>query len=143
MSTLAGWKHLIGIVDSPANGITFDCGVTRELGEDAIATAEYFASRKRINHVHYRNVQVVKPYEKYQEVFIDAGVNDMFGVMKALVRNKYTGTIYPEHPRALDSDRDRVAPGRIPGYPGGGGYAGIAFSVAYARAMMQAALESV
>ena len=58
MGTLAGWKHLIGIVDSPANGITFDCGVTRELGEDAVATAEYFASRKRINHVHYRNVLV-------------------------------------------------------------------------------------
>jgi mannonate dehydratase len=141
MSTLAGWKHLIGIVDSPANGITFDCGVTRELGEDAITTAEYFAGRKRINHVHYRNVQVVKPYEKYEEVFIDAGMNDMFGVMKALVRNKYTGTIYPEHPRALDYDRERT--GRLPGYPGGGGYAGITFSVAYARAMMQAALESV
>jgi mannonate dehydratase len=144
MGTLAGWKHLISIVDSPANGITFDCGVTRELGEDAVAVAEYFASRKRINHVHYRNVQVVKPYEKYQEVFIDAGINDMFGVMKALVKNKYTGTIYPEHPRAFDADRDRVGPGgRLPGYPGAGGYTGITFSVAYTRAMMQAALESV
>ena len=144
MGTLAGWKHLIGIVDSPANGITFDCGVTRELGEDAVMAADYFASRKRINHVHYRNVLVVKPYEKYQEVFIDAGQNDMFGVMKALVKNKYTGTIYPEHPRALDADRDRVGPGgRIGGYPGGGGYTGITFSVAYARAMMQAALETV
>jgi len=144
MATLAGWKHLVTIVDSPANGITFDCGVTRELGEDAIATAEYFASRRRINHVHYRNVVVDKPYEKYQEVFIDAGMNDMFGVMKALVRNQYTGTIYPEHPRALDADRERTGPGgRIGGYPGGGGYDGITFSVAYARAMMQAALESV
>jgi len=144
MGTLAGWKHLIGIVDSPSNGITFDCGVTRELGEDPVAVADFFASRKRINHVHFRNVQVVKPYEKYQEVFIDAGMADMFGVMKALVRNKYTGTIYPEHPRALDYDRDRVPPGgRLPGYPGGGGYTGIAYSVAYARAMMQAALESV
>jgi len=144
MGTLAGWKHLIEIVNSPANGITFDCGVTRELGEDPVTTAEYFASRKRINHVHYRNVQVVKPYEKYQEVFIDAGMGDMFGVMKALVKNKYTGTIYPEHPRALDADRDRVGPGgRIGGYPGGGGYAGIVYSVAYTRAMMQAALESV
>jgi mannonate dehydratase len=144
MGTLAGWKHLIDIVNSPANGITFDCGVTRELGEDPVVVAEYFASRKRINHVHYRNVLVVKPYEKYQEVFIDAGMVDMFGVMKALVKNKYTGTIYPEHPRALDADRDRVGPGgRLPGYPGGGGYAGITYSVAYARAMMQAALETV
>jgi mannonate dehydratase len=144
MGTVAGWKHLIEIVNSPANGITFDCGVTREMGDDPVVTADYFASRKRINHVHYRNVQVVKPLEKYQEVFIDAGMADMFGVMKALVRNKYTGTIYPEHPRALDADRDRLPPGgRLPGYPGGGGYTGITYSVAYARAMMQAALESV
>jgi mannonate dehydratase len=144
MGTVAGWKHLVEIVNSPSNGITFDCGVTREMGSDPVQTADYFASRKRINHVHYRNVQVVKPYEKYQEVFIDAGMGDMFGVMKALVRNKYTGTIYPEHPRALDADRDRLPPGgRLPGYPGGGGYTGITFSVAYARAMMQAALESV
>jgi mannonate dehydratase len=144
MGTVGGWKHLIEIVNSPANGITFDCGVTREMGENPVPVADYFASRKRINHVHYRNVQVVKPYEKYQEVFIDTGMGDMFGVMKALIRNKYTGTIYPEHPRALDADRDRVPPGgRIGGYPGGGGYDGITFSVAYARAMMQAALESV
>ena len=144
MGTVAGWKHLIEIVSSPANGITFDCGVTREMGDDPVQTADYFASRKRINHVHYRNVQVVKPLEKYQEVFIDLGMGDMFGVMKALIRNKYTGTIYPEHPRALDADSDRVpSGGRIGGYPGGGGYDGITYSVAYTRAMMQAALESV
>jgi mannonate dehydratase len=140
MGSVAGWKHLIEIVDSPANGITFDCGVTREMGEDPVEVANYFASRKRINHVHYRNVSVVKPYEKYTELFIDAGVVDMFGVMKSLVKNKYAGTIYPEHPRALDYDRDR---GRIPGYPGGGGYGGVTFSVAYTRAMLQAALEAV
>jgi mannonate dehydratase len=144
MGTLAGWKKLIEIVNSPANGITFDCGVTTEMGENAVQVADYFASRKRINHCHYRNVHVVKPYERYTELFIDAGQCDMFGVMKALVRNKYTGTIYPEHPRALDNDRDRVAPGgRIGGYPGGGGPTGITFSVAYTRAMMQAALETV
>jgi len=137
MGTLAGWKHLVGIVDSPANGITFDCGVTREMGEDPVAVAEWFSSRQRMNHMHYRNVMVERPYEKYTELFIDAGLVDMFGVMRTVVKNRYTGTIYPEHPRALDYDRER---GPIRGYPGGGGYAGIAFSVAYARAMMQVAL---
>jgi mannonate dehydratase len=140
MGAVAGWKHLIEIVNSPANGITFDCGVTREMGEDPVETANYFASRKRINHMHYRNVVVAKPNERYTEVFIDAGMVDMFGVMKTIVKNKYNGTIYPEHPRALDYDRER---GRIGGYPGGGGYTGITYSVAYARAMMQAALETV
>jgi len=144
MGTLAGWKRLIGIVNSPVNGITYDSGVTTELGENAVEVAEYFASRKRINHAHFRNVLVEKPYEKYQEVFVDNGQADMFNVMRALVKNKYTGTIYPEHPRALDHDRDRVGPGgRVGGYPGGGGYTGIAYSVAYTRAMMQAALASL
>lgn len=139
MATLEGWKRLIEIVPSPANGITYDCGVTRELGEDPVEVCRYFLSRKRINHVHFRNVRVAKPYEKYAEVFPDEGQVDMFAVMKELVKGGYTGTIYPEHPRALDYDRER---GPIRGYPGGGGYAGIAYNVAYARAMLQAALAS-
>ena len=140
MGTVAGWKRLIEIVPIPANGITFDCGVTRELGEDPVEVCRYFASRKRINHVHFRNVRVQKPYEKYTEVFPDEGQVHMFGVMKELVRQKYTGVIYPEHPRALDADREQANFRSF--YPGGGGYAGFAYNVAYARAMLQAALES-
>jgi mannonate dehydratase len=138
MGTVAGWKKLVSIVDSPANGITFDCGVTREMGEDPVEVCRFFASKKRINHMHFRNVRVMKPYERYTEVFIDEGVVDMFGVMRELIRNKYDGTIYPEHPRALDYDRER---GPIKGYPGGGGFAGEVFNVGYTRAMMQAALS--
>ena len=63
----------------------------------------------------------------------------MFAVMKELVRRKYPRLIYPEHPRAIDYDRDN--PGFHPYYPGGGGYAGYAFNVGYARAMLQAALD--
>jgi mannonate dehydratase len=138
MGTVAGWKKLISIVDSPANGITFDCGVTREMGEDPIEVCRYFASRDRINHVHFRNVLVMKPYERYTEVWIDEGLNNMFAVMKELVKQKYTRLIYPEHPRRLDYDSER---GPIGGYPGGGGYAAIAYNVGYARAMLQAAMS--
>ncbi|UCD52482.1 MAG: mannonate dehydratase [Phycisphaerales bacterium] len=138
MGTVAGWKRLIEIVPSPANGITFDCGVTKEMGEDPVEVCRYFADRDRVNHVHFRNVRVQKPFEKYAEVFPDEGEVDMFGVMKELVRQKYAGIIYPEHPRALDYDRQQ--PGFRAGYPGGGGYAGIVYNVAYARAMLQAAL---
>ena len=138
MATLAGWKKLITIVDSPSNGITYDCGVTRELGEDPVEVCRYFGSRDRINHVHFRNVMVMRPYERYREVWIDEGVNNMFAVMKELVRNKYRFLIYPEHPRRLDYDAER---GPIPGYPGGGSYAAIAYNVGYARAMLQAAMS--
>jgi mannonate dehydratase len=138
MGTVAGWHKLISIVESPANGITFDCGVTREMGENPIEVCRYFASRDRINHVHFRNVIVIKPYERYNEVWIDEGMNNMFAVMKELVRNKYAREIYPEHPRRLDYDAER---GPIGGYPGGGGYAAIAYNVGYTRAMLQAAMS--
>jgi mannonate dehydratase len=137
MATLAGWKHLIEIVNSPSNGITFDCGVTREMGEDPVAVCRYFGSRDRINHVHYRNPRVMKPYVKYDEGFIDEGDVNMFAVMRELVRLKYSRELYPEHPRALDYDRAR---GPIRGYPGGGGYGGDLYDIAYAKAMLQAAL---
>jgi mannonate dehydratase len=144
MGSVAGWKKLIEIVNSPANGITFDCGVTREMGEDPVEVCRYFASRDRINHMHFRNVRVAKPYERYTEVSIDEGQVDMFAVMKELVRHKYSHTIYPEHSRALDYDREVAkATGGLRGYPGGGGYAGTTFCVAYTRAMLQAAIASV
>ncbi len=138
MGTVEGWKHLIEIVKSPSNGITFDCGVTREMGQDPVAVCRYFGSRDRINHAHFRNVKMTKPYERYTEVFIDEGDVNMFAVMKELVKQKYRLLIYPEHPRGLDYDRER--PNFRSQYPGGGGYAAYAFNVGYTRAMLQAAL---
>jgi mannonate dehydratase len=138
MATLDGWKRLIAIVDSPANGITYDCGVTREIGEDPVAACRYFGERDRINHAHFRNVRVRRTSLAYTEVFPDEGEVDMFGVMKELVRQKYSRAVYPEHPRALDADRE--LPGFKPYYPGGGEYAGLVYNVAYTKAMLQAAL---
>lgn len=137
MGTVEGWKHLLDIVDSPSNGITFDCGVTREMEHDPVEVARYFGSRDRINHVHYRNVKVRKPYTNYTEVFIDEGENNMLAVMEELVRVKYKHLIYPEHERALDYDRQRGIHNQ---YPGGGGYTGMVYDIGYARAMLQASL---
>jgi mannonate dehydratase len=141
MGSVEGWKRLVDIVPSKSNGITFDCGVTREMGHDPVEVCKYFGKKDCINHVHYRNVRVTVPNEKYSEVFIDEGVNDMFAVMKELVRQKYPRLVYPEHPRGLDVDRERD--GFKPGYPGGGGYSAFAYNVGYAKAMLQASLLSV
>jgi D-mannonate dehydratase len=86
MATLEGWKKLVSIVPSPSNGITYDCGVTKELGEDPVEVFRYFMQRKAVNHMHYRNVRVRKPYVDYTEVFPDEGEVDMFAVMKEVVR---------------------------------------------------------
>jgi mannonate dehydratase len=140
MATLKDWKRLISIVDSPSNGITFDCGVTREMGENPIEVCKYFGQRDRINHVHYRNVIVEQPYVKYAEVFLEEGQVNMFDVMKELIALKYNHGLYPEHPRALDYDREY--PGGISNqYPGGGGYTGETYNVGFAKAMMLAVLS--
>ena len=130
MGDLKGWKRLIEIVNSPSNGITFDCGVTREIGEDPLEVLRYFASRDRINHHHFRNVNVQIPTVKYIEQFVDEGEVNMFAVMQELVRLKYKLGIFPEHPRGLDIDREH-----------GGDYTAYVYNIGYARAMLQAVLS--
>jgi mannonate dehydratase len=142
IASFKDWKHLIEIVDSPSNGMTYDCGVSREMGEDPLEILRYLGSRDRINHLHYRNVTVEEPYKKYAEVFYDQGQVNMFAIMQELFRMGYNRGINPEHPRALDYDREH--PRGITTwkqYPGGGGYAGEAYDVGYTRAMMQAVLS--
>jgi len=136
MATFSDWKRLIGIVDSPSNGMTYDCGVSREIGEDPLEVLSYLGSRDRINHIHYRNVKVEKPSLKYEEVFFDEGQVNMFEVMKEIFRLGYKFGLYPEHPRALDYDREH--PGGVGKNPGDAGYTGWTYNVAYAKAMMQA-----
>jgi mannonate dehydratase len=131
MGNFSDWKKLVDIVDSPSNGMTYDCGVSNELVEDPLEILDYLISRDRINHVHFRNCIVETPGTKYTEVFPDNGTVDMFTVMEQLVNRKYKFGIYPEHPRGLDYDK---------AHPGGGSYAGWVYTTAYARAMMQAAL---
>jgi mannonate dehydratase len=130
MSTLDGWKKLVGLVDSLSNCIIFDCGVTRELGENPVVVANWFGSRDRIGHVHYRNVQMRTPRQNYTEVYPDNGDNNMLAVMKELVKVRYRYMIFPEHARGLDVDRDLKT----------GTAAAWAYNVAYARAMLQVAL---
>jgi len=65
----------------------------------------------------------------------------MFAVMKELVKHQYPRLLYPEHPRALDYDRERTDFKSF--YPGGGGYAGFAYNVGFARAMLQAAIPGL
>ena len=73
MASLEGWKKLITVVNSPANGITYECGVSREMEVDPVEVCKYFGTRDRINHVHYRNPVVRVPHNDYTETFIDHG----------------------------------------------------------------------
>ncbi len=141
MASFDQWKDYLDLVKSPYNGMTFDCGVTREMGEDPVAVARHLGrDRDCINHVHFRNVIVRTPYIDYTEVWLDEGQVDMFAVMRELVDQKYPRSLYPEHPRAIDLDRN-VEGGIRNMYPGGGGTAAQIYNIAYAKAMLQAAVS--
>ena len=141
LATFEDWQRLVNIVDSPSNGMTVHSGVTTEIGVDPVEVVRYMGERDRINHVHYRNVTVEEDANKYVEVFPDNGETNMFAFMRELIRQGYTRAVYPEHPRALDYDRQHRH-GITGSYSsvGGGGYGGMIYNIAYARAMMQAAL---
>lgn len=142
MANVAGLKRLITLVDSPSNGITFDSGVIRQMGEDPVEVCRYFASRDRINHVHYRNVISEIKYDKYTEVFLDEGEVNMFAVMQELFKHGYKRGLYAEHPFILDYDKEHPGGENRSGKtPGGGGYAAECFNVGFSRAMMLAVMS--
>lgn len=124
LGSMKGLKRLVNIVPRPANGITFDTGVTREMGYDVADHIRYFNRRDQINHVHFRNVWMRAPRLNYTEVYIDEGDVDMLAAMKTLHEIRYPRLIYPDH---------------VPQMPGDAGRrAGWAYAVGYIRALIRA-----
>lgn len=111
LSDLAGLKKLIALIDSPANTVFFDTGVTTEMGEDAVSAIRYFGGCDRIGVVHFRNVRVEVPRFKYVETFHDNGDCDMFACLRALFEVGYCGVIYPDHTPYLSDDTEDTRAG--------------------------------
>jgi len=123
--TFEGYKRALEIADSPNIGVCLCVGCWLEGGEamgaDVIETIRYFGERKKLFKVHFRNVSNPLP-APWRETFIDDGYMDMHKVMQALREVEYDGAIIPDH---------------IPGMVGGG-RSGLAYSIAYMRALVQA-----
>jgi mannonate dehydratase len=107
LGSVDGLKRVCEIVKSPANGITLDVGVTREMGSNVIETISWFGGRDQINHVHFRNVLMRVPRERYVETFIDAGDNDMLACLRALHATGYPRLLHPDHVPTLPGDTGR------------------------------------
>ncbi len=125
--SIADMRRLIETVPGKANGITLDTGVITEMGGNAAAEIRYFGTRGRIHHVHFRNVQVDTPNEKYLETFIDEGQANLLAAMRAFHETGYSQMIIPDHTPEITGDTK-------------GNYAGWAFSIGYMKALHRAAL---
>jgi len=121
-----GYKRAMEIADSPNIGVCLCVGCWLEGGEQGMGVGvveaiKHFASRDQLFKVHFRNVSNPMP-EPWVETLIDNGYQDMHQVMRVLRQMEFDGCIIPDHiPNML-----------------GGHRVGVAYSIAYMRALVQA-----
>jgi mannonate dehydratase len=117
---------------SPHWGLTFCVGTWSEggdqMGKDVYAMIRDFGGRGKILGIHFRNVS--SPLPRFYETFPDEGYMDMYQVMKALRKVRYSGTVVPDHVPKLSGDE-------------GIQRAGTAYCIAYMRALLRRANEEV
>ena len=122
----AGYKQAMDIADSPNIGVCLCVGCWLEGGEEGMGVdvpdaIRYFGEQNKLFKIHFRNVSNPMP-EPWTETLMDDGYQDMHVVMKALRKVGYDGAVIPDH---------------IPNIIGGS-KAGIAYSLAYMKALIQA-----
>jgi len=118
-----GLRRLLKEIPSRNNGITFCQGTITEMGVDVLKEIRYFASRDRIQLVHFRTVRGAVP--QYVETFVDDGDIDMLEAMKAYRDSGFNGPFVSDHTPGVEGD---VAGGRI----------GRTFTHGYIRALVHA-----
>ena len=97
-----GLRRFLQEVPSSASGITFCQGTITEMGVNVLEEIRYFATRGKINLVHFRAVRGRFPH--YTEVFIDEGDVDMLLAMKAFKDSGYSGPFVSDHTPRVEGD---------------------------------------
>ena len=120
-----GFKKFFELNPNPYNGFLFCMGCMAEAcdnpAEEIYEIIRYFGERKRIFHVHFRNI--IGGRNKFQEVWPDEGVIDMYRAMKTFKEVGYQYMLCPDHSPTHPDDP--------------GSYQGFAFQFGYIKAMIQ------
>ncbi|HEV2514348.1 MAG TPA: mannonate dehydratase [Devosia sp.] len=94
------FDRLMGIVNSPANGLELCLGTLQEMpGGDIYEHVRRFARSGRIGYIHFRNVKGKVPH--YYEAFVDEGDIDMAEIVRILRDENYQGVLIPDHTPAM------------------------------------------
>lgn len=105
-------ERLIGLVDSPRNGLTFCTGsLGADPGNDLPAMIRYFGGKGRIHFAHVRNIKITgnRSFVETAHRSSDGSV-DMYEVMKAFWDVGFDGPMRPDHGRMIWGETGR------PGY---------------------------
>jgi len=121
-----GFKRLIEICPSPYHGLNLCLGCMAESVTDPAREVpeiiRYFGERTKIHLIHYRNI--VGGRNKFQEVWPDEGVMNMYTLIKTLGEVGYPHMVVPDH---------------APQHPSPGSFEqAFAFQFGYIKAMIQA-----
>ncbi len=103
---------IIGLVDSPCNGITLCTGsLGSEPSNDLPALIRHFAGMKKVPFAHVRNVKHLgeKKFQESSHLSTDGSL-DMYEIMKAFYDTGFDGYIRPDHGRMIWDEQAR------PGY---------------------------
>ena len=94
-----GFKQFIEICPSPYHGLNMCLGCMAESVEDPATEVpdiiRYFGERRKIHLIHFRNI--FGGQCKFQEVWPDEGVMDMFVLMQTLREVGYPHMVVPDH----------------------------------------------
>ena len=124
-----GFKHFIEICPSPYHGLNLCLGCMAESVEDPLNQVpeilRYFGERNKIHLIHYRNIFGGR--NKFQEVYPDEGVMDMFVLMQTLKEVGYPHMVVPDHAPSHDA----------PGHQ----QQAFTYQFGYIKAMLQAVLR--
>lgn len=118
----AKYDRLMGIVDSPANGLELCLGTLQEMpGGEIYSHVRRFVRSSRVGYIHFRNVKGKFP--RYVETFVDEGDIDMVEIVRILRDEGFDGVLVPDHTPAMTC--------------GAPWHAGMAFALGYMQALVK------
>ncbi|MDT8902906.1 mannonate dehydratase [Anaeroselena agilis] len=103
VTSRANLQRIVGLVDSPANGLALCSGALgADLDNDIPAMIRHFGAMGRLHFGHVRNIIIDRPGVFHETAHKDdAGALSMFEVMKAYHDIGFTGPIRPDHGRMI------------------------------------------
>jgi mannonate dehydratase len=128
MSTPGAFERLVGIVESPSNGICFCQGTLASSAAEYDIPALIRRLAPHINFAHFRDVVGAVP--SFRESFHDNGKTDMVACMEAYYAAGIDCPIRPDHAPTMAGESNE-----LPGYH----MLGRLFAVGYMRGLMQSA----
>ena len=126
MRSVEAFDRLLGLSDSPSNGITFCQGNFAAMGADVPAAIRRLGRDGRIHFAHFRDVEGTA--EAFTEVFHDDGPTDMWEAMRAYDEVGFAGVMRPDHAPVMHGE-----PNLNPGYEA----LGRLFAVGYMKGLIE------